>query len=191
EARDVCTANGLETTLLNNCVFDILATNDTSFADQQSLKIGCPNDCTGKGLCKNETCTCLDGWSGDDCSIGSCGNCSRGSCVEGFCQCDIGWEGAECDKKATCFVVDNCTSEVHGSCKTTDVCECNVGYTGLNCSIITNCNNVLNCSSNGDCVDMDVCKCHTGYSGSACNETSCESLGYCSGIPLIYFQNLF
>ncbi|CAB4016703.1 PREDICTED: teneurin-4-like, partial [Paramuricea clavata] len=130
EARDVCTANGLETTLLDNCVFDILATNDTSFADQQSLKIGCPNDCTGKGLCKNETCTCLDGWSGDDCSIGNCGNCSRGSCVEGFCQCDIGWEGAECDKKATCFVVDNCTSaEVHGSCKTTDVCECNVGFT--------------------------------------------------------------
>jgi hypothetical protein len=40
EARDVCTANGLETTLLDNCVFDILATNDTSFADQQSLKIG-------------------------------------------------------------------------------------------------------------------------------------------------------
>ena len=92
--------------------------------------LGCPNDCTGKGLCENATCTCLDGWSGVDCSVGNCGNCSRGLCVEGFCQCNIGWEGAECDKKATCFAVDNCTSEVHGLCKTADVCECNVGYTG-------------------------------------------------------------
>ena len=92
---------------------------------------GCPNDCTGKGLCKNSTCTCLEGWSGSDCSIGSCGNCSRGSCVEGFCQCDLGWEGAACDKQSTCFAVNNCTSEVHGSCKTTDVCECNTGYTGI------------------------------------------------------------
>ena len=33
-------ANGLENTVLNNCVFDVLMTNDTSFADQQSLKIG-------------------------------------------------------------------------------------------------------------------------------------------------------
>ena len=31
-------------------------------------------------------------------------------------------------------------------------------------------------------MDIDVCRCHTGYNGSACNETSCESLGYCSGI---------
>ncbi|XP_028400062.1 uncharacterized protein LOC114523364 isoform X2 [Dendronephthya gigantea] len=181
EAKGVCSRNGLENALLNNCIFDILMTNDTSFADQQSLKIGCPNDCTGKGLCKNATCSCLEGWSGDDCTIGSCGNCSRGSCVEGFCKCDIGWEGAECDKKATCFAVDNCTSEVHGICKTTDICECNVGFTGSNCATIANCNNVLNCSLNGVCIGIDECKCDTGYSGASCNVTSCESLGYCSG----------
>ena len=40
EAKEVCMANGLEDTVLNNCVFDVLMTNDTSFADQQSLKIG-------------------------------------------------------------------------------------------------------------------------------------------------------
>ncbi|XP_028399971.1 uncharacterized protein LOC114523292 [Dendronephthya gigantea] len=181
EAKGVCNRNGLENTLLDNCVFDILMTNDTSFADQQSLQIGCPNDCTGKGLCLNATCRCLEGWSGDDCTIGSCGNCSRGSCVEGFCKCDIGWEGAECDRKATCFAVDNCTSEVHGICKTTDVCECNVGFTGPSCATIANCYNVLNCSSNGVCIGIDECKCDTGYSGASCIVTSCESLGYCSG----------
>ncbi|XP_028400060.1 uncharacterized protein LOC114523362 [Dendronephthya gigantea] len=181
EAKRICKENGLENVILNNCVFDILMTNDTSFADQQSLQIGCPNDCTGKGLCKNATCSCLEGWSGDDCSIGSCGNCSRGSCVEGFCQCHIGWEGAECDRKATCFAVDNCTSEIHGLCKTTDICECNVGYTGSNCSVVAICIDVLNCSSNGDCIAVNVCKCHNGYNGSSCNKPSCESLGYCSG----------
>ncbi len=42
-------ANGLENTVLNNCVFDVLMTNDTSFADQQSLKIG-------KKICLNAIC---------------------------------------------------------------------------------------------------------------------------------------
>ena len=36
----MCKAKGLENTLLDNCVFDVLMTNDTSFADQQSLEIG-------------------------------------------------------------------------------------------------------------------------------------------------------
>ena len=40
EAKDVCEGKGLENTLLDNCVFDVLMTNDTSFADQQSLEIG-------------------------------------------------------------------------------------------------------------------------------------------------------
>ena len=40
EAENVCAARGLQNTLLDNCVFDILMTNDTSFAEQQSLQIG-------------------------------------------------------------------------------------------------------------------------------------------------------
>ena len=55
---------------------------------------------------------------------------------------------------------------------------------------MAHCNNVLNCSSNGDCVDVDVCKCHIGYTGSACSETSCESLGYCSGTLQIFALKL-
>lgn len=31
---------------------------------------------------------------------------------------------------ATCFNVNNCTSPVHGICKTTDVCQCHPGYIG-------------------------------------------------------------
>ena len=40
EAGTVCAAKGLQNTLLDNCVFDILMTNDTSFAEQQSIQIG-------------------------------------------------------------------------------------------------------------------------------------------------------
>lgn len=31
---------------------------------------------------------------------------------------------------ATCLNVNNCTSPIHGACKTTDVCQCNPGYIG-------------------------------------------------------------
>ena len=94
------------------------------------LILGCLNKCSGKGLCDNATCSCLDGWSGEDCSVGKCGNCSRGNCEGGFCQCEIGWEGSACDQEATCYGVDNCTSPLHGNCLTTDKCLCNGGYIG-------------------------------------------------------------
>ncbi|XP_057303015.1 uncharacterized protein LOC130638810 isoform X2 [Hydractinia symbiolongicarpus] len=29
----------------------------------------CPNDCSGKGQCRNSTCSCNDGFEGEDCSI--------------------------------------------------------------------------------------------------------------------------
>ena len=92
--------------------------------------LGCLNKCSGKGLCDNATCSCLDGWSGEDCSVGKCGNCSRGNCEGGFCQCEISWEGSACDQEATCYGVDNCTSPLHGNCLTTDKCLCNGGYIG-------------------------------------------------------------
>ncbi len=32
---------------------------------------GCPSQCSGKGTCVNNTCECLDGWSGEDCREGN------------------------------------------------------------------------------------------------------------------------
>ena len=37
---------------------------------------------------------------------------------------------------ATCLNVNNCTSPIHGVCKTTDICQCNPGYIGNNYFIL-------------------------------------------------------
>ena len=49
----------------------------------------------------NGTCSCIEGWLGDDCGTGVCGNgsCMNGACTNGFCVCDSGWEGEACDQE--------------------------------------------------------------------------------------------
>ncbi|KAI8487041.1 hypothetical protein Bbelb_353010, partial [Branchiostoma belcheri] len=129
KAEEMCIALGLTGTLLNECVFDVSITNDTTFTEQEVFK-GCPNQCSGRGRCVNGTCDCITGWSGEDCNVGNCTDCSEdhGKCELGFCRCEPGWEGAECDQQATCYAVNNCTSMSHGTCITTDVCRCEPGY---------------------------------------------------------------
>ena len=78
-----------------------------------------------------DICECIDGWSGPDCSIGSCGTCFHGDCISGFCQCYVGWDSPECELKATCDGVNNCTDPQHGTCDKNDKCLCVDGYTGL------------------------------------------------------------
>ncbi|KAL9982165.1 hypothetical protein ACROYT_G010976 [Oculina patagonica] len=182
-AASSCKSLGILDDDLQSCIFDVAVTNDTSFTDQEGFKRECPNQCSGKGRCVNGTCRCIDGWTGDSCDQGTCLNCStiHGKCIKGFCECDLGWEGRSCEKKATCSNVNNCTSPIHGACKTTDVCQCNPGYIARDCSIIPTCHNVSNCSGNGLCVDFDVCKCDKGWAGEKCTQYSCANLDYCSG----------
>ena len=97
---------------------------------------GCPNQCSGKGRCLVDTCECLDGWGGPDCSIGTCGTCVHGECVSGFCKCDVGWDGTECDTESTCTAVNNCTDAAHGTCDKMDKCLCVDGFTGNVCIIL-------------------------------------------------------
>ena len=39
-AIDTCTALGIEDGLLDGCIYDIAVTNDTSFAEQETLQLG-------------------------------------------------------------------------------------------------------------------------------------------------------
>ncbi|KAK2173325.1 hypothetical protein NP493_884g04017 [Ridgeia piscesae] len=101
-ATTLCEKQGLTGTLLKGCIYDVVVSNDTALVDQETLKTGCPNQCSGKGRCVNNTCQCAAGWSAEDCHVGSCGNCYHGNCEAGFCQCHIGWDGVDCSQKATC-----------------------------------------------------------------------------------------
>ncbi|XP_072022586.1 uncharacterized protein [Amphiura filiformis] len=180
-AEEICIALGIEGSLLQGCIYDVAVTNDTSFSEQETLKTGCPLQCNGKGRCVNSTCECLDGWSGEDCREGACGECVRGHCDERFCSCDIGWEGTICDVKASCLSVNNCTDPSKGRCLMTDICLCTPGYTGDDCSLIATCYNTLNCSDHGVCIDFDVCDCDYGWNGNFCDMPTCETFSYCSG----------
>ncbi|XP_023933244.1 tenascin-like [Lingula anatina] len=98
-AETVCQGKGLEGVLLQECVYDIVVTKDITFSNQETYELGCPGQCNGKGRCVNSTCQCNHGWTGTDCSIGSCGACVSGVCDSGFCVCTVGWEGTACDQK--------------------------------------------------------------------------------------------
>jgi hypothetical protein len=61
----------------------------TPFNSNCALPSDCPRQCSGKGRCVVSQCQCVDGWSGDDCSVGACGTCYFGQCEAGFCHCEV------------------------------------------------------------------------------------------------------
>ncbi|XP_019640296.1 PREDICTED: uncharacterized protein LOC109482072 [Branchiostoma belcheri] len=182
-AEETCAQLGLSGVLLEECIFDVAITNDRTFSQQEVFKLGCPSQCSGRGRCVNNTCECMPGWTGPDCDVGNCTDCSEehGKCVLGFCQCEPGWEGTSCSQRATCHAVNNCTDEQHGSCVKTNVCACVPGYIGADCSEVPTCYKTDNCTSRGVCVDHDTCLCEEDYTGDKCDKFSCKNLDNCTG----------
>lgn len=137
---------------------------------------GCAiNFCSGNGNCASNStghpsCSCLVGYTGDNCEIGPCellDPCSvssgRGECAiinqEPVCSCKIPWYGNSCE---------TCDCGTHGTCDVqtfngiTGVnCVCDEGYHGLVCDS-------LYCSGNG-AWDGTSCDCFLGFAGVECD----------------------
>ena len=74
-------------------------------------------NCSGHGACvRPQTCECVAGWMGHDCSLLSCAQRSQcggdhGQCVgPNQCECGPGWQLPDCTR-ATCYGKDNCTNQ--------------------------------------------------------------------------------
>ena len=137
-------------------------------------------ECSGHGVCNNETmtCTCESGVSDtttcakDDCSEKTCIN---GTCKAGHCECNPNYYGHQCD--IFCSPQETCHG--HGLCNTEGVCECAREWTDMQCDVP--CTSSMNCSSHGVCDVFGDCMCYKGFSGDFCER---RSVGY---VPLIVF----
>jgi len=112
----------------------------------------CPGNgypkCSGNGICDRTTgtCSCADGWGGNDCSIASCpgSGCSgRGVCSKLVsppeCYCNPGYYGAACQSTVASVPQGQCPGGCtvgNGVCNTTSgVCACWPGWTGPDCAV--------------------------------------------------------
>lgn len=140
----------------------------------------CIDNCSGRGVCRNNTCLCPPGYFEADCSqMRLCDNdCSgHGVCNQGVCECAIGFIGEDCAQtilveQASC--PHNCFNR--GSCFN-GRCSCDPGYTGVDCAevVADMCGEDLSCNGNGRC-ENGLCWCDLGWSGDGCDvKTECPS----------------
>eukprot|EP00750_Incisomonas_marina_P032291 INCI9106.1.p1 GENE.INCI9106.1~~INCI9106.1.p1 ORF type:complete len:276 (+),score=24.42 INCI9106.1:154-981(+) len=118
---------------------------------QPAWNVGCPNSCSGHGVCVSATgkCNCYDGWgSATDIvaqDLGVAVDCSQRVCGAGR-----SWNVLPADSATVP------ESECHGRgiCnRLTGVCQCRPGFVGASCEH-TSCPD--DCSGHGVCISMSV-----------------------------------
>lgn len=122
---DLCDQTNTDGLLVNICGTDFVnhTTHSSSFESncydqcyvmtQYQGSCGCPNDCYqsyGQGRCENSKCVCINGFTGDDCSLPTSGHsCSNhGKIVDDnfpffYCECDNGFTGTDCSTPVFSF----------------------------------------------------------------------------------------
>lgn len=155
---------------------------DTANHAVRAISAVCSKVCENGGRCTApETCTCQDGWTGDDCTTPVCaGGCgTRELCVApDTCHCIPGYSGlgAGC---TTALCVQSCQ---HGSaCVAPDTCGCLSGWVDANCTTPV-CEQT--CGNGGNCTAPSHCACPTDWGGHDCRvpvcTQDCNNGGFCS-----------
>ncbi|GAB9469746.1 hypothetical protein Gpo141_00007014 [Globisporangium polare] len=142
----------------------------------------CTKICENGGTCvAPDTCSCRNGWTGDDCSIPTCAN--GGTCsAPDTCSCGSGWFDSNCTTPVcsqTCGNGGNCTSP--------DTCSCPLEWQGADCRVPV-CSQV--CQNGGSCVAPSTCLCAAGWSGHDCSLPIC-SQGFFVAHPSGYANALW
>lgn len=136
------------------------------------------SDCLNGAICRNGTCFCPPGYTGDTCAINidecrqveePCFN--NGTCIDEIntfrCDCAPGFRGDRCQESidmcanAPCFNEAKCVNH-----RTDYTCECESGWEGKDCE--KNINECLKnpCQNNATCTDLiNDYKCECGSSG--------------------------
>ncbi|XP_073419759.1 tenascin-R isoform X2 [Dendrobates tinctorius] len=86
--------------------------------------------CSGHGNFSLDSCVCIQGWGGEDCSEPLCplGCSGKGTCIEGICVCEPDYTGEWC---TDLLCPEECSP--HGHCQDGQ-CVCQEPYTGIGCA---------------------------------------------------------
>ena len=143
----------------------------------------------------NYTCSCFDGFTGQNCTDKTFNFCKPNPCKHGSCKsydngpsctCNFDYEGVMCDRR-----IDHCRGIDcnQGECKSLEgrfKCKCIEGYTGRFCNeTIDHC--IPNNCGTGQCINTIsdyFCLCKDGKTGKTCQTNILSS--NCSSTTCIY-----
>ena len=111
---------------------------------------------------------CQPGYSGSDCSQGSCQpECVHGECGADFqCRCAAGWTGAACDESLPC-------AAQHAAALQSPAGEASAADVPALLAPTP-------CGAHGDCL-RGLCFCEPDWFGVRCERRRCEEGGNCHG----------
>lgn len=142
---------------------------DTGNNRIRALSATCTQICENGATCVGpDTCRCLTGWRGIDCTIPTC----TSPCGNNFvcvapdtCACKPGFGGSGC-------AVPQCrkTCLNGGHCSNPDTCTCSSGWFDPQCSTPV-CSQT--CANGGNCTAPGTCACPREWTGADCRTPVC------------------
>ena len=135
----------------------------------RGLSAVCTQICENGASCvASDTCQCLAGWQGIDCTTPVCSSAcgiNKVCTSPNTCTCKPGWGQSDCSQ-ALC--VQTCHNG--GSCTAPDTCTCRDGWFDTNCTTPV-CSQT--CGNGGNCTANNHCSCPEKWTGADCRTPTC------------------